>query len=99
VVTIKVWRDGTEAVVAVADRGKGIRAEDLPHIFDRFYRERTGNVHDVKGHGLGLSYVQAIVEMHGGTIQAESIRGKGSTFTFKIPLNPVIHEQREPAFG
>jgi signal transduction histidine kinase len=99
VVTIKVWRDGLEAAVAVMDRGKGIRAEDLPHIFDRFYRERTGNVHDVKGHGLGLSYVKAIVEMHGGSIQAESTRGKGSTFTFKIPLNPVTHEQREPAFG
>ena len=98
-ITIKVWLDDREACISVSDRGKGIRAEDLPHIFDRFYRERTGNVHDVKGHGLGLSYVKSIVDMHGGSISAVSSRGKGSTFTIKLPLITSVHEQREPAFS
>jgi two-component system phosphate regulon sensor histidine kinase PhoR len=71
--------------VTFTDNGIGINREDRKYIFDKFYRVHTGNLHDVKGFGMGLSYVKAIVDAHGGKIEVKSELGKGSTFIVFLP--------------
>ena len=77
---------GNYVILHVKDQGIGMNKNVQKHVFDKFYREQKVNIHDVKGHGLGLSYVKKIVEHHHGNVYVESEKGKGSTFTIKLPL-------------
>ena len=88
-ITMKTWNDEHHLYLSINDTGLGMKKENLKKIFDKFYRVHTGNVHDVKGFGLGLAYVRKIVELHGGEIKVDSELGKGTTFTIKLP---VIHD-------
>lgn len=83
---VKTYNEDKFIVIEVRDLGIGMSKSVLKKIFDQFYREETGNVHNVKGHGLGLAYVRKITELHKGRVHAESELGKGSTFYIKLPI-------------
>ena len=72
--------------VKIKDNGIGMSKAAQKQVFDKFYREQSGNVHDVKGHGLGLAYVKEIIDNHQGKVFVESEKGKGSVFTIILPL-------------
>lgn len=77
---------GNNIILKIKDQGSGMTKAAQKRVFEKFYRETTGNIHNVKGHGLGLAYVKRIVDDHQGYITVESEKDKGSTFTIKLPL-------------
>ncbi len=86
-ITVATRNNGRGIVLTVSDKGIGMSKSVQSRIFERFYRQTSGNVHDVKGFGLGLNYVRAIVDAHRGTIDVTSEPGKGSRFEVFIPFN------------
>ena len=87
VVGIRVFNKDNEVTIEIEDNGCGIAKEYLGHIFEKFYRVPTGDVHTVRGYGLGLYYAKQVVELHKGTISIRSRVGKGTTVTIKLPGN------------
>ena len=86
-ITVRSWSEKAHFIFEIEDNGIGIKRENIKMIFDKFYRVPTGNLHNVKGFGLGLYYVKLIIEEHSGTINVKSTLGKGTIFTVRIPIN------------
>ncbi|HTA27577.1 MAG TPA: HAMP domain-containing sensor histidine kinase, partial [Bacteroidia bacterium] len=85
VITVSTINEGNKILLSVSDEGLGIKKEYVKRIFDKFFRVPSGNIHNVKGFGLGLSYVKSIAKLHKWKIKVTSELGKGSTFTIIIP--------------
>ena len=84
-ITVTLRRMGRDAVLEIADTGVGIPEEDLPHVFDRFYRVDKARSRDTGGTGLGLSIVQQIVRLHAGSVTVASEMGKGTRLRCSCP--------------
>lgn len=87
VIDVEGYTEDNNVCIRVTDNGIGISKSDQKHVFDKFYRASTGNIHKFKGLGLGLYYVKKIAEAHGGDVTVSSKPGKGSIFTVTVPIN------------
>ena len=87
IVDIKVFNADLEVTIEVSDNGCGISKEHLVHVFEKFYRVPTGDIHTVRGYGLGLYYAKQVAELHKGTISMKSRIGEGTTVTITLPIN------------
>ncbi len=87
-ITVRARSEGGEVIVSVADDGPGIPPQELPHLFERFWRGDRARRQATGGSGLGLTIARSLVEAHGGRIWAESVEGQGSTFAFALPVSP-----------
>ncbi|MEW5918091.1 MAG: ATP-binding protein, partial [Gemmatimonadota bacterium] len=85
-IEVSLARDGNEAVLVVHDSGSGIPAEDLPHLFERFYRVKGVSGRTFEGSGIGLALVQELARLHGGHVHVESTLGEGTRFSVRIPF-------------
>ena len=85
-ITVRAWVQANQVWVAVIDTGTGIASEDLPHIFERFWRSQSSRANYSSGSGIGLAIARRLVELQGGQIEVESEWGQGSTFRFSLPL-------------
>ena len=86
VVRVRIATDGSQALLSVTDTGPGLQGDDLAHLFERFYRGSAGRAGGASGVGLGLALSQAIVQAHGGSIEAVSPASGGAEFTIRFPL-------------
>ena len=84
-ITIDLASHEHELILSIEDTGIGISPDFQDKVFDKFFRVPSGDLHNVKGHGLGLSYVASVVKKHGGTIKVDSEPGQGSKFTIRFP--------------
>lgn len=96
-VTLTAVRESDAVRISVQDTGIGISADDLPHVFDRFFRSRQGMALRIEGSGLGLALTKGIVQRHQGRIWVESKQGEGSIFTFTLPVAASGQEGRDGA--
>jgi len=85
-ILLRAWVEDATLLISVSDEGMGIAPQELDRIFEPFYRVNQPEVHEVEGSGLGLSIVKRIVEQHGGSVSVESVIGRGTTFTLRLPI-------------
>lgn len=93
---VTVERQGNEVIVSMTNRGDGISSEELPRLFDRFYRTQAARAGPVAGLGLGLYITKGLVEAHGGKIWAESVPGQTTTFRFTLPISTTAQASEAP---
>ncbi|HNU43066.1 MAG TPA: HAMP domain-containing sensor histidine kinase, partial [Cyclobacteriaceae bacterium] len=86
-INIHLQENKETLTIRIQDNGIGIASEYKTKVFEKFFRVPTGDVHNIKGYGLGLSYVDSVIKSHKGTIEVESEPGKGSTFIIRLPKN------------